>query len=52
MLHHKIEVKELRADYKLAVEYLKAALEEADNPEHRAAGLLSIICYVSVMRTY
>ena len=34
-------IKELRADKQFAVEYLKAALEELDDPNNRAAGLLA-----------
>lgn len=40
--HHDREVAELRADRKLAVEYLKAAMESLDNPDDRAAGLLAL----------
>jgi probable addiction module antidote protein len=40
--HHEAEVAELRADRKLAVEYLKAAMESLDDPEDRAAGLLAL----------
>jgi len=35
-------IKELRADRQFAVEYLKAALEELDDPNNRAAGLLAL----------
>jgi DNA-binding phage protein len=35
-------IKELRADRQFAVEYLKAALEELDDPDNRAAGLLAL----------
>ena len=35
-------IKELRADGQFAVEYLKAALEELDDPNNRAAGLLAL----------
>lgn len=35
-------VAELRADHAFAAEYLKAALEELDDPEHRAVGLLAL----------
>lgn len=35
-------IKELRADKQFAVEYLKAALEELDDPNNRAAGLLAL----------
>lgn len=40
--HHERELAELRADYALAVEYLKAAMESLDDPEDRAAGLLAL----------
>ena len=40
--HHEREVAELRADRKLAVEYLKAAMESLDDPEDRATGLLAL----------
>jgi probable addiction module antidote protein len=40
--HHEAEVAELRNDRELAVEYLKAAMESLDNPDHRAAGLLAL----------
>ena len=40
--HHQSEVAELRSDRKLAVEYLKAAMESLDDPENRAAGLLAL----------
>ncbi|WP_283745745.1 addiction module antidote protein [Sideroxydans sp. CL21] len=40
--HHEREVAELRADHKLAVEYLKAAMESLDDPDDRAAGLLAL----------
>ena len=40
--HHAAEVAELRADRKLAVEYLKAAMESLDDPDNRAAGLLAL----------
>jgi probable addiction module antidote protein len=40
--HHEREVAELRADWELAVEYLKAAMESLDNPDDRAAGLLAL----------
>ena len=33
---------ELCADRSFAVEYLKSALEELDNPDHRAVGLLAL----------
>jgi len=35
-------IKELRADRQFAVEYLKAALEELDDPDNRSAGLLAL----------
>ncbi len=35
-------IKELRADRQFAVEYLKAALQELDEPNNRAAGLLAL----------
>ena len=35
-------IKELRADRQFAVEYLKAALEELDDPNNCAAGLLAL----------
>ncbi|WP_414702944.1 DNA-binding protein [Polaromonas sp. UBA4122] len=35
-------IKELRADRQFAVAYLKAALEELDDPDNRAAGLLAL----------
>ena len=40
--HHDELIKELRADRQLAVEYLKAALSELDDPDNRAAGLLAM----------
>jgi probable addiction module antidote protein len=40
--HHEATIAELRNDRAFAVEYLKAALEELDNSEHRAAGLLAL----------
>lgn len=40
--HHEREVEELRADRKLAASYLKTAMEELDDPENRAAGLLAL----------
>lgn len=40
--HHEREVEELRADRELAVEYLKAAMQELDDPDNRAAGLLAL----------
>jgi probable addiction module antidote protein len=35
-------IEELRVDRQFAVEYLKAALEELDDPGNRAAGLLAL----------
>lgn len=40
--HHDELIKELRADRLFAVEYLKAALSELDDPNNRAAGLLAM----------
>lgn len=40
--HHELEVEELRDDRALAVEYLKAAMRELDDPNNRAAGLLAL----------
>jgi probable addiction module antidote protein len=40
--HHEREVEELREDRALAVEYLKAAMQELDDPNNRAAGLLAL----------
>ena len=40
--HTEETIKELRADRQLAVAYLKAALEELDDPNNRAAGLLAL----------
>lgn len=40
--HSESTIAELRANREFAVEYLKAALEELDDPEHRAAGLLAL----------
>lgn len=40
--HAEETIEELRADRELAVEYLKAALEELDDPDNRAAGLLAL----------
>jgi probable addiction module antidote protein len=40
--HHKREVAELRADRRLAAEYLKAAMRSLDDPNDRAAGLLAL----------
>ncbi len=39
---HDREVAELRGDRELAVEYLKAAMAELDNPEDRGACLLAL----------
>jgi len=40
--HTAATIAELRSDRAFAVEYLKAALEELDNPHHRAVGLLAL----------
>ena len=40
--HVEATMVELRADRAFAVEYLKSALEELDDPEHRAVGLLAL----------
>jgi probable addiction module antidote protein len=40
--HHEREVAELGADHALAVEYLKAAMESLDDPNHRGACLLAL----------
>jgi len=40
--HTEETIKELRADHELAVAYLKAAMEELDDPDNRAAGLLAL----------
>lgn len=40
--HSETTIEELRADRAFAVEYLKSALEELDDPEHRAVGLLAL----------
>jgi len=40
--HHEAEIEELRADRELAIAYLKAAMEELDDPNNRAAGLLAL----------
>ncbi len=40
--HHDREVAELRADRDLAVEYLRAAMSELDNPKDRGAALLAL----------
>lgn len=41
--HTKETIKELRADRQFSVAYLKAALDEFDNPSNRAAGLLAVL---------
>ena len=35
-------IKELRANRQFAIDYLKAALQELDDPDNRAAGLLAL----------
>jgi probable addiction module antidote protein len=40
--HHEREVDELREDRALAIEYIKAAMQELDDPDNRAAGLLAL----------
>jgi probable addiction module antidote protein len=40
--HTEATIAELRADREFAVEYLKAALEELDDPGCRAVGLLAL----------
>src|SRR5271154_5506703 len=40
--HHDWEVKELRKDRELAVEYLKVSMEALNNPEERAGALVSL----------
>lgn len=40
--HTQETIKELRENREFAVEYLKAALEELDDPDNRAAGLLAL----------
>lgn len=40
--HAEATIAELRADPDFAVEYLKAALEELDDPNDRAVGLLAL----------
>lgn len=40
--HTEETIKELRSDRQFAVQYLKAALEELDDPNNRAAGLLAL----------
>jgi len=44
--HHEREVAELRADFELAVEYLKAAMESLDDPDNRAGALLALCTVV------
>jgi len=41
-LRLRLEAEELRADRQFSVAYLKAALEELDDPDNRAAGLLAL----------
>ena len=40
--HHAREIEELRANQKLAVEYLKVAMVSLDDPDDRAVGLLAL----------
>ena len=40
--HADTRIAELRTDPAFPVEYLKSAMEELDNPEHRAVGLLAL----------
>ena len=40
--HVEATIEELRADRAFAVEYLRSALEELDDPEYRAVGLLAL----------
>lgn len=40
--HTEETIKELRADRQFAVAYLKTAMEELDDPNNRAAGLLAL----------
>ena len=40
--HSEATIAELRADREFAIEYLKAALEELDDPNFRAVGLLAL----------
>ena len=40
--HTEATIVELRADREFAIEYLKSALEELDDPDHRAVGLLAL----------
>ena len=48
--HHAVEIDELRADRKLAVEYLKAAMESLDDPDDRAGGLIALRTVARPMR--
>ncbi len=40
--HEEETIRELRANHEFAVEYLKAALGELDDPRYRAVGLLAL----------
>jgi DNA-binding phage protein len=40
--HTDATIAELRTNPAFAAEYLKSAIEELDNPEHRAVGLLAL----------
>ncbi|NYE26004.1 addiction module antidote protein [Pigmentiphaga litoralis] len=40
--HSEATIAELRADREFAIEYLKSALEELDDPNFRAVGLLAL----------
>ncbi len=40
--HGEATINELRADEAFAVEYLRLAFEELDDPNHRASGLLAL----------
>jgi probable addiction module antidote protein len=40
--HLEATIAELRADREFAIEYLKSALEELDDPNYRAVGLLAL----------
>lgn len=40
--HVEATIAELRVDRAFAVEYLRSALEELDDPDHRATGLLAL----------
>lgn len=42
MSHTEETIKELRTDRQFSVAYLKAALEELDDPNNRAAGRLAL----------